>query len=209
MTNKRISYLDTTKGLLMFFLIWGHLIIFANHFDIKTDFFPVIQYSTPFYRVFFMQTFFFITGFCTSWNETFLPFVKKNFRTIILPAFILLPFAWLTGWIIGKDIAAIVETTLGYFTTHMPWFLPALFVTKIMYWVINKYINNEWKRWSIMLTLFITGIYISNYTQITNFWSFQHALVMLPFLALGNLCKKFETHQYNMPIPLINKWGGY
>lgn len=76
--NKRIEYFDTTKGLLMFFLVWGHMIIFANKLGIISDFTQTIQYTVPFYRVFFMQTFFFITGFCTSWHTSFRNFFAKN-----------------------------------------------------------------------------------------------------------------------------------
>ena len=141
--KQRIEYFDTTKGILMFFLIWGHMIIFAKTLGIESDFTQTIQNTVPFYRAFFMQTFFFITGFCTSWNKPFKPFLIGNFKTIILPAFIFLPLAFLTNVIIGKECSldAIVALVIKYLTDGIPWFLSALFFAKMIYWTMKKNIK--------------------------------------------------------------------
>lgn len=122
--KKRIEYFDTTKGLLMLFLIWGHMIIFAKTLGIKSDFTQTIQNTVPFYRSFFMQTFFVITGFCTSWGVPFKVFLSKNLKTIVLPAFIFLPFSYLTKLIIGESFGfeTFGKLLMKYITGGIPWF---------------------------------------------------------------------------------------
>lgn len=110
--SQRITYFDTTKGILMLFLIYGHLIIFAKSLKIENGYAQFIQNCVPFYRAFFMQTFFFITGFCTSWNIDFGKFLKKNLKTIVLPAFIFLPFDYMAKVIIGKEFSLISFTMI-------------------------------------------------------------------------------------------------
>ena len=189
--KQRIEYFDTTKGLLMFFLIWGHMIIFAKTLGIESDFTQTIQNTVPFYRAFFMQTFFFITGFCTSWHTPFRNFLVKNFKTIILPAFIFLPFAYLTNVIIGREsgINAFTGICLSYLISGIPWFLSALFISKIIYWAISRAIQSQLLKWLLVAVVFIVGLFIKESTSLLNNWSYQHAMLILPFLALGSLAK--------------------
>ena len=184
----RIVYFDTTKGLLMLLLVWGHMIIFAKTLGITTDDFrPVIQNSVPFYRAFFMQTFFFITGFCTSWNIHFKTFWVKNLKTIVFPAFAFMPFAYMTKWVQNgcagwSDFVGIINS---YVVNGIHWFLAALFISKLLYWVLIKVTKNGIVEWLMVAGLFILGLVFRESTLLPNNWSYQHALLMLPFLALG------------------------
>lgn len=191
MAKQRIEYFDTTKGLLMFFLIWGHMIIFAKTLGIESDFTQTIQNMVPFYRVFFMQTFFFITGFCTSWGIPFKEFLVKNFKTILLPAFIFFPVAYATQVVVGKEggLDLLSALVLRYLTEGVPWFLAALFISKVLYWLINQYCRNAWLKISCVAIFFLIGLAIKEFDIAPNNWSYQQALIMLPFLYLGNVTK--------------------
>lgn len=206
--KQRIEYFDTTKGILMFFLIWGHMIIFAKTLGIESDFTQTIQNTVPFYRAFFMQTFFFITGFCTSWNKPFKPFLIGNFKTIILPAFIFLPLAFLTNVIIGKECSldAIVALVIKYLTDGIPWFLSALFFAKMIYWTMKKKYQSTIAEWIVIIALFLVGLVIKESTSLPNNWSYQHAMLMLPFLALGCLSKTINTD--GLKFCGFEVWGG-
>lgn len=168
--KQRIEYFDTTKGLLMFSLIWGHMIIFAKTLGIDSDFTQTIQNTVPFYRAFFMQTFFFITGFCTSWHTPFRNFLVKNFKTIILPAFIFLPFAYLTNVIIGREsgINAFTGICLSYLISGIPWFLSALFISKMIYWTISRAIQRQLLKWLLVAVVFIIGLFVKESTSLPN-----------------------------------------
>lgn len=200
--NNRITFFDTTKGILMLFLVWGHLIIFAKEFGIRTDFFPVIQYSVPFYRVFFMQTFFVITGYCTSWSASFRPFLIKNLKTIILPAFIFLPFNWLASFFVNDTctFGTLIEKLLNYLSGGLPWFLSALFISKLLFWLEFKFVKSQRCQWITIALLFVIGLVISESTEVPNVYKFQHALLMLPFIALGNLIKGIENKEIHINV---------
>lgn len=196
MGKERITFFDTTKGLLMLFLVWGHMIIFAKSLGIESDFNLVIQNSVPFYRVFFMQTFFFITGYCTSWDKTFKTALVKNLKTIIFPAFVFLPFTWFTRWILQgtTSLADLAKVFTEYITVGIPWFLASLFITKMMYCTMIKFIRNYYMIWTLVALIFSLGV-IAKESGLPNNWNYQQSFLMLPFLALGQLASHISKNR--------------
>lgn len=192
--GQRIKYFDTTKGILMLFLIYGHLIIFARSLNIENGYAQYIQNTVPFYRAFFMQTFFFITGFGTSWNIDFGKFLKRNLKTIILPAFIFLPFDYLAKGIITSDFGFQSFTYLAvkYVVEGIPWFLAALFIAKMLYYFINKYFRIK-AQIVVLIILFALGVCASVVFFWDNPWCYQQALLMIPFLGLGQVIKNSKA----------------
>ena len=198
--NSRITFFDTTKGILMLLLVEGHLIIFAKSLGIRSEFYQVIQNSVPFYRAFFMQTFFFITGFCTTWNAPFRSFLVKNLKTLILPGFAFMPLMIFTEWIVRGVISweISIDVIRLYLVNGIPWFLSALFISKILYWLIQKGIRNGLVEWSIVMTFFLLGLVFYDSFALPNNWHYQHALMMLPFLCLGRWCKVWNRDGFKI-----------
>jgi fucose 4-O-acetylase-like acetyltransferase len=190
----RIKYLDAAKGLLMLCLIEGHMIIFARELGLENQLTPYIQNSVPFYRCFFMQTFFLITGFCTNWEINFREFISKNFKTLIFPALVVLPlFIFNRTLIINGVSESLGAYVFRYFIDGMPWFLSALFLAKLFYYIINRKAQTSVAKLSLAFVAFIIGLVIceseSSSFQIRNIWNFKQALIMLPFLAIGRELK--------------------
>ena len=62
--QKRITYFDIAKGLMILGLLVSHFSIVKTHLGMKNDFRYLDMFITT-YSGFFMQCFFFITGFCS------------------------------------------------------------------------------------------------------------------------------------------------
>lgn len=204
MGKTRITFFDTTKGLLMLLLVWGHMIIFAKSLGIESEFTPVIQNTVPFYRAFFMQTFFFITGYCTSWSISFKSTLFKNLKTIILPAFVFLPFTCLTRWIINDttSLADFGIVFMEYLTDGVPWFLAALFITKLLYYTIRKFLHNYIYICILTILIFSIGL-VARESGLPNNWYYQQSFLMLPFMFLGQYVSYISTS--NIYIPIVNR----
>lgn len=188
----------------MLLLIWGHMIIFAKSLGIESEFTPVIQNTVPFYRAFFMQTFFFITGYCTSWDITFKATLFKNLKTIILPAFIFLPFTCFTRWMITDSIS-LAEFGIvfkEYLIEGIPWFLAALFITKLFYFTILKLTRNYIYVLILVISIFTIGL-VARESGLSNNWYYQQSFLMLPFMFLGQYVSYISTN--NIYIPIINR----
>lgn len=196
--KRRIEYFDTTKGLLMLFLIWGHLIVFQYSLEYGLESLrisQIIQNSVPFYRAFFMQTFFIITGFCTSWNRTFEDFLITNLKTIILPAFIFLPFNYVAISITTPD-SEFSQLLIHYIINGIPWFLASLFIAKMLFYPIIRFIKNREAICILLSLLFILGLYLNESTSLKNVWNYKHALVMIPFLGVGYFARIIKSFDF-------------
>ena len=87
--KKRLPYIDTAKGILMICLLYGHMHIYAEMVGYHNEGMKLMQQLVPLYASFFMQTFFVITGYCSTFRIGLKPYVWKNAKTLILPAVVL------------------------------------------------------------------------------------------------------------------------
>lgn len=190
----RIQLFDTTKGILMLLLIYGHLVIFAKTLNVENIGTSFIQTTVPFYRVFFMQTFFFITGYCTTWNIGLALFLKKNLKTIVLPAFLFLPFSYFAKIIIGHEmtLSSFINLAFSYIINGIPWFLASLFIAKLLFYFTFKICKNKIGLLAICSVLLIFGVYIIEVIKPENIWSYQQALLMIPFMGIGYCIKAWN-----------------
>ena len=85
----RIPWIDISKGILILCLVYGHHKLFAMRSGYEDGVTVFIQHSMRFYAVFFMQTFFIITGLCSSFTTQFSKFIWKNVKTLLIPAALL------------------------------------------------------------------------------------------------------------------------
>ena len=61
--KERIHYLDITKGVLILCLMLSHFNSATQRLGVEYEWFKIINYWTPFFACFFMQCFFFISGY--------------------------------------------------------------------------------------------------------------------------------------------------
>lgn len=195
--NDRITYLDTAKGLLMLLLIYGHLIINALAVARNGGGIPSlggIAILVPYYRCFFMQTFFIITGYCSGFNYSTSDFLWRNFKTLILPGIFFIPISLSCKFLLNENTSTYIpEFVFNAFTSWFPWFLTALFFSKISLYVIIKYCRQTSLQVLIIASMYIAGCFFSRYSSKIDIWSWNHMLLMLPYLYLGVRIRKRRT----------------
>lgn len=185
--NMRIHYLDVTKGVLILCLMLSHLGSATRRLGIENEWFIVINFWAPFYACFFMQCFFLISGYCSSFKGSLLSFLKKQFRQIVIP--------WLSFEIIGQFLTALFWGNLnGLNNLLIPphttlWFFSALLLSKIVCFICSNYIKSNYIVLGSNLLLLLSAL-ILNQFNIPNILAFQNAMAACFFVTLGHIIKK-------------------
>lgn len=178
--KQRIPYVDIAKGILILLVIIIHsFMIFEPH--------PVRDIMGFFSRniilPFFMQAFFFLTGYCASFKKNYLTFLVTDLKTLLLPSilFALVIFCIFRNVTIDGILDIILQ--LGN-----QWFLIALFFCKEIVYCLQK-IKQEWIRIVIGVVISLTGLILgSKFKEQNPLYLFQ-ALAMVSFLQAGQIAK--------------------
>ena len=188
----RIPWIDISKGILIMCLVFGHHKLFAMRSGYEDGVTVFIQHSMRFYAAFFMQTFFIITGLCSSFTSQFPKFVWKNIKTLLIPAALLVvlgSYVW--------DIFSGTRLSIRHFAELMtwvnqggPWFIMALFWAKILYWPLNKFCNYK-KQFVFVTLLYFVGLALNQWDFFPNYMYHRHMLLMMPYLLLGAVLRNY------------------
>lgn len=201
----RIKWIDDAKGILILLVVYGHLDYIAET-QAGTTAFGFKAMTNFLFLPYYMPAFFIITGFCSNFDKPHFDFIKKNFLSLIVPN--LLIGVFLSKWIglflsdgisinnfADIDYVKILLTTGG-------WFLPALFVSKVMLRFLMIITKSKIAIFVVSLVLMICGISLFN-QGFLNIWYYQHALISLPFLAVGYCLKGREKIIESNIVPVL------
>ncbi len=157
MTSTRIRWIDVARGLGIIIVIYAH--------TLSADSLRYLFYS------FHMPLFFFLAGiiFHHKKNEQFLPMLKKNIKTILVPYFFfavlsyLLWYFTISSW--QPTFSEMTEHLLGIlygnngknimFYNGVLWFLPCLFVTKVLF---SSFTELSTKKRFLLLFIFFLSL---------------------------------------------------
>lgn len=188
--KEKIAYIDVAKGMLMLCLLWGHQIIELRMHGVENSTLEAMWKLVPLYNAFFMQTFFIITGLCSSFNVRFSSFLWKNIKTLVIPAIIITAIGFLGTDINNHRFIPLehAKTMFSWlYTQGGPWFIFALFWAKILYWPIYR-LDVRYQA-VIVAILYFLGMTLNQFKLIPDIQWHQHALMMMPYLFMGNLLK--------------------
>ncbi len=155
MQTERIHWIDITRGIAIIFVIYAHVL--GNQ---------GIRYL---FYAFHMPLFFFISGVLFRKDDGFLTVVKKSAKSLIIPYFILAWFFYV-WWVLSNGSSffnpAIITQFWGIFYGNsnngmlafndVLWFLPTLFVTRVMFAALTKI---SLKTGLLALTLLLFSIF--------------------------------------------------
>lgn len=183
---ERLHYIDVAKGILISILIISHfgIVLKWNNFDSSNYFSPVF-FFLPCFNCFFMQCFFFITGFCSTFEIDHHSFFSKLFKQLIVPTIF---FGLLQG-IMFRYANEHVNTGYkgGYFTLF--WFLNSLIFAKTFVYLSNKYLTNIYMVLMISFVTLLIGIFLNQYNIGDNIFNVRHGLIACFYVALGYTIK--------------------
>lgn len=190
--QKRIAYFDRAKGLMILGLLISHFSIVKTHLGMKDNFRYLDMFITL-YSGFFMQCFFFITGYCSSFTIGAREFFTKLFRQLILP----LCFFDVLNQILyslGVEYASDVFSWPTYLTSM--WFVRALIIAKIIVWGIQKVSRSDYALLMVTFALLVVGGALKElhiFTKDTEFFCYCHGMLASFFVALGVFFKKHRA----------------
>lgn len=197
-----IRYIDIFKGICIILVIVHHVPFVIDN-SIPNKSIIGIEWIQNMMVGFFMPAFFIATGYCSNFSTSFSRFIFKNIKTILLPSFILYYFNHKLGLLnvfCFSDSSYITPSlffSLGLRTYIREggyyWFLSALFISKFIYFIIKKCISNRQILFIASLTMSLLGVIGNSFMPQVNFFFWQHALVLLIFLNIGEYFKKHEN----------------
>lgn len=192
----RIAYIDVAKGILILCLLYGHMLIELKWHGVDNSMLNTIMWKGVYvYNTFFMQTFFLITGLCSSFHINFSLYLWKNIKTLILPAIAITLIGYL-GTDINNGFPITIERILSlgswlYVPEAGPWFIIALFLAKIIYWPVSRMAIR--KQLAVIMVLYFIGLLLKTVDLIPNILWHRHTLMMMPFLFAGNMLKYYMS----------------
>jgi fucose 4-O-acetylase-like acetyltransferase len=182
MNKNRIVWIDIAKGIGIITVILGHMSI------------PNILQRYIF--SFHMPLFFFLSGYLFSQQSmSTLNYIKKRIRTILLPYVlfsIIIIIIWAIVNISTRDIIpSLYSTLIGNGAGNGFWFLICLFITEVVFFILQRYIKN--KLTLSILILFSGGIgYLFSVYNIHLIWKVDVMFTSLVFLYSGYHAKKYN-----------------
>lgn len=205
-TIQRTHYIDILRGIGMIFVVYGHII----------RIWPDRSYIWTFH----MPLFFFISGL------TFQPAKYNTIKSFILRKSIFLLVPYILFYILcvpmwggftflykgNISITDIIKEYLLMFVGNMTdpggalWFLPCLFTTELIYWIINNYFY-RYLQFPMSLLLMIIGYFLLKANIILPF-GINIALLAIPFYSIAYLSKEYiekwkSSNLISQIIPLI------
>ncbi len=202
--NTRLSFIDVAKAFAIIFIVLGHTVAYSEHCSI------IFKYVYSFH----VFLFFFLSGYTFSTNKKYIDFIKNKFLRIMIPYYFwatafLVPYA-----ILGKSIGESLDKTTqfnlldsllsiayasgeGLMQNRPLWFLPALFTTVSIYYLLIK-LTDKQKLYSIVLLVItlIVSIVCDKFLTILLPMSISHFLVLGPAFYIGYLFNKFNLKEY-------------
>lgn len=194
---KRLPYIDVYKGILIILVVWSHLGNGLNKIlPSPSEAIMCIDSMEMFWLPFFMPAFFVITGYCSNFNKKFKEYFLSNLKLLIIPAMIT---CLIVGWIYhvqhGEWGLSILRPSPSRLLLQGGgnWFLPALFVSKMIYYFVNKIASLKIQTVVVLLLSFFGVILFVEFPFVINVWFFKHGLVLLYALHLGAFLKGKNT----------------
>ncbi|MDF2155715.1 acyltransferase family protein [Vibrio sp. CAU 1672] len=160
MQNK-IDAINSIKTISILAVVLGHINNPYNNF--------IYSWHMPF--------FFLVAGFLFKYNLSLIEFVKKKFQRLIMPyyifSFIAVAVEGLKRFILNRPPLQFFEVSKAIFFdmnqeslsgtyAFALWFLPSLFFSSILLWILLRYIENFLIVISIAIGLFFVGISDNN-----------------------------------------------
>lgn len=196
--KNRVEYVDMAKGIGMFAIIWGHIMLsgWSNN----------LVYS------FHIPLFFFLSGmmFSSSKYPSFGVFIKRRTKTLLVPYVMFSFITWLL-WVVMNLITHsnvelwkpllqtfIAQGSGGFMVHNVPlWFVTCLFVVEVLYFYIEKL--PKWLNIVICVVCALIGDYMIRGGHLSFYrllsWNIEAAMSALLFYSLGNLLIRKYSHQ--------------
>lgn len=189
MAKERLHFIDMARAIAIIAMVTLHVEM-AIEYTLPTS--AIVKYSNLQYYLFLswnMLLCFLVTGYCSNYQKPFKPFFTTLALSTGLPIFFfdIIPVNYdnFTTMPLDEAIANIPWSLFRLFRYSF-WFLRALFVAKMIYWILCKFTNGLTK-----ITLIVLLYLIACFAVVNGHGAHGcHSLIALSFIAIGDWIKK-------------------
>lgn len=202
--NQRIAWIDTAKGIAILLVIVMQTIgVYTSTMNIGSDTYTFWHKLYTLISVLIIPLFFFISGWLFNsdkYKNKPLDFIKSRTITLIIPYIVfsvigLLLYSAIAGknlFVFDTPIKVIMDILtiqgIGNITGWL-WFLPALFLVELIYYILSRFLYPEKEGW-LKVAMIIAGLF----GVVTKMYlPFMAALI---FYGMGHLYRKSEEKEY-------------
>ena len=193
--KERLHWVDAAKGILIVLMALGHMFQRGDELGITCPALELLQNYSIDFSVFYMATFFIISGFWENYKLNFRDFVIKKAKALLLPLII---FSYLGG-ILHELFYETLKHTYNEGALMYPslvisvdyWFILALFIAQIVYWCVRRWFKNENTRCVVSVVVYLLGVLSLKAWFIPNYACWKWAVIMAIYLSLGKVVKKW------------------
>lgn len=205
---QRLPWIDISKGILILFVVLGHVRYYAQEF-VESHAYDFLLNVSFVYLPYYIPAFFVVTGYCSNFNLSFRDFLIKNVKTLLVPSILIGTFMsrWISLFLYGEGLSLMNFLAVDYMElcrTGGHWFLTTLFLAKIaMFFQQKFYDKNTIIVFVTLLLLMLLGTILYNKNILPNIWYFKHTMILLPFLYVGTILRKnpqWIDRSYNIPL---------
>ena len=177
MNKERFYLFDNLKGLMIFFVVFGHLLAFCpeEEFIVKNLYFWIYSFHMP--------VFVFTTGYFGKYNKT-------KIKNSLLYPYIIFSIFYYVFKILVLNKTGITIFTVPY---HHLWYLPSSICWYLTIPFIEKNINKK----NLLMICSIIFMLLAGYIPLFGrFLSLSRTICFYPFFLLGYMCKKIDKSKF-------------
>lgn len=184
--KNRLHYVDVMKGITMLLVVLHHVLWLMSERGSDGDMIQTLIDHQQIYVCFIMPAFFFITGYCSNFGKKISQFFVSNLKSLIIPSLTIGVLLELVHcrWDIWTYIKGSVY--LGFFSF---WFLYALFYSKLLYYVIYRYVPSIYLKLLLLCLMALGGALMSDVKIVRNFGMICQVFNLTIYLGIGNIVR--------------------
>ncbi|WP_251555161.1 acyltransferase family protein [Neobacillus muris] len=190
--SKRSEYFDNAKFILIFLVVFGHVISPLKEYN------KVLYTLYTFIYLFHMPAFIMISGYFAK-NFKKKGYLVKTFKKILVPYFIFQVIYSVFYYAIGK------ESTIHFDILEPHWSL--WFLLSMFFWNVFLYLFSK-MGWAGFFVSAGIGIAVGYIDDIGSFMSLSRTFVFFPYFFIGYLLKgnqlqRLVRNRYSLPIGIV------
>lgn len=190
-TKERKKWVDVLRAIAMILVVYGHRSSGWTEYFVFTS--PIK-----------IPLFFAVTGYVfNDANGNFTVFIKKLWRTIIVPWLVIACLPYLMASPI-KGIGFLKENLISVLTGANYWYMPCCIAAEILWFWILKYVKPIWLVGLITGMTFAAGMAMYANSMLSVFM-INRAMTAQVFLFIGRLLRKYEENiaHYLNRVPVL------
>ncbi len=203
MDNKNINWINAVKGICMIAVFYVHSMILCG---------PKIPFASPEIHAFYVNGFFFISGYLLFWKQLTPPKIEENFTEyinkggymllnnivfrIVIPSILFASLFYLPGRLVKHEEIGVVDFLLETIGGRTFWFTSALVVAELI--ILLLFLSRKRTIWFYVICLVVIvslGFFFASINPNTfslDLWAWRRGVLSLTFLGLGGLYWKYE-----------------